>query len=166
MAGLPTKHEPGAGHLKLGDTLKTASGGSGQVVLLQTVSESKQMYNLTVDAAHTFYVGETGWLVHNCEFSWKLGQAQAHFDKHGGEIVQALGLKSYDLAKYMEDTNLVIKNGTWVPEMNAYVQIIGGKGSAKVLLAGLDRTIGEITTLHVKTISEVSRKAPSLGWKK
>ena len=24
------------------------------------------MFNLTVDEAHTFYVGENGWLVHNC----------------------------------------------------------------------------------------------------
>jgi filamentous hemagglutinin len=24
------------------------------------------MFNLTVDEAHTFYVGEKGWLVHNC----------------------------------------------------------------------------------------------------
>jgi len=24
------------------------------------------MFNLTVDEAHTFYVGQDGWLVHNC----------------------------------------------------------------------------------------------------
>ena len=24
------------------------------------------MFNLTVDTAHTFYIGQNGWLVHNC----------------------------------------------------------------------------------------------------
>ncbi|AXH00905.1 hypothetical protein DVJ83_17490 (plasmid) [Deinococcus wulumuqiensis] len=127
------------------------------------------MFNLTVDEAHTFYVGTNGWLVHNtglCGPSWKAGQDIAHFNKHGDEIANALGLKSYDLATYLDDARMVIKNGTFAPELNAYVQIIGGKGSAKVMMVGLDRATREITTLHVKTVSEIAKKAPSLGWKK
>jgi len=28
------------------------------------------MYNLTVDVAHTFFVGQWGWLVHNAGCKW------------------------------------------------------------------------------------------------
>lgn len=65
----------------------------------------------------------------------------------------------------MADANSVIRNGTFTPELNAYVAIPGGVGSAKGLLVGVDRATGEITTMHLKPISFFENKAPSLGWK-
>ena len=55
----------GAGDLKVGDTLKEADGTIGTVTGVQTVTQSKQMYNLSVGVAHTYFVGQMGWLVHN-----------------------------------------------------------------------------------------------------
>ncbi|WP_425145248.1 polymorphic toxin-type HINT domain-containing protein [Deinococcus sp.] len=55
----------GAGDLKPGDELKEADGGVGVVLNVLTVAQTRIMYNLTVDSAHTFYVGEQGWLAHN-----------------------------------------------------------------------------------------------------
>ena len=55
----------GAGDLKPGDALKEADGGTGTVLNVLTVQQTKEMFNLTVDEAHTFYVGQEGWLVHN-----------------------------------------------------------------------------------------------------
>ncbi|WP_425147053.1 HNH/ENDO VII family nuclease [Deinococcus sp.] len=51
--------------MKPGDQLKEADGGTGTVLNVLTVQQTQQMYNLTVEVGHTFYVGEQGWLVHN-----------------------------------------------------------------------------------------------------
>ena len=49
----------------MGDQLKQADGTIGTVTGVQTVTQAKQMYNLSVGVAHTYFVGEMGWLVHN-----------------------------------------------------------------------------------------------------
>lgn len=57
-----------------------------------------------------------------------------------------------------------IKNGIFFPERNAYVSIAGGTGSAKGLMVGLDRQTGEITTMHMKSVSWFEKNVTSLGW--
>jgi uncharacterized protein RhaS with RHS repeats len=96
---------------------------------------------------------------------FKPGEDVRHFEKHGEEIGQTLGHDNYTLEQYVADANSVIRNGTFTPELNAYVAIPGGVGSAKGLLVGVDRATGEITTMHLKPISFFENKAPSLGWK-
>lgn len=59
-------HWVGAGHLQGGDKIKEADGSVGTVANVITVQQTQEMFNLTVDEAHTFYVGKDGWLVHNC----------------------------------------------------------------------------------------------------
>ncbi|MCF7617108.1 hypothetical protein L3137_07415, partial [Bacillus sonorensis] len=88
-----------------------------------------------------------------------------HFEKHAQEIKDAMGKKLYNFKNYLEDANHVIKNGKYVPELNGYVKLIGGKGSAKYGFVGLNRSTGEITTFHVKSVKELMKKAPSLGLK-
>ncbi|WP_214055440.1 RHS repeat domain-containing protein, partial [Photorhabdus caribbeanensis] len=97
---------------------------------------------------------------------FKGDEAVKHFEKHGSEMMQALNRKSYNLKDYINDANHVIEHGKYVPEMNGYAKFIGGQGSAKYAFVGLDRKTGHITTLHVKSVSELSRKAPSLGLSK
>lgn len=58
-------HWVGAGHLVIGDKLKLADGRTGSVVNVTTQAKTQEMFNLTVDTAHTFYVGINGWLAHN-----------------------------------------------------------------------------------------------------
>jgi hypothetical protein len=53
------------------------------------------MYNLTVDQAHTFFVGEGRWLVHNC--STKLNRALGGVAKDG---LQAHHLIPEELASH------------------------------------------------------------------
>ncbi len=77
--------------------------------------------------------------------------------------MDALGQSSYNLKNYIDDAHHVIKNGTYVPELNGFVRFIGGQGSAKYGFVGLDRATGGLTTFHIKTASELSKKAPSLG---
>ena len=96
--------------------------------------------------------------------TFKPGEAAVHFEKHADQFHKVFGFKGYSIEQYELDANLVIKNGVFSKELNAYVSIAGGKGGAKGLVAGLDRETGHITTLHLKDINFLERKAPSLGW--
>jgi filamentous hemagglutinin len=90
-------------------------------------------------------------------------KAIEHFTKHGSSIMKSLGRKSYNLKNYVSDANHVLRTGTYVKELNGYVRLIGGPGSAKYGFVGLNRTTGQITTFHIKTASWLAKKAPSLG---
>jgi hypothetical protein len=87
----------------------------------------------------------------------------SHFNKHGEELKNVFNKSSYSLAEYLDDANYVIDNGTYVSELNGYVKLIGGEGSAKYAFVGLEQATGNITTFHIKTVSELIKKAPSLG---
>ncbi len=56
--------------LEVGMPLSTYEGTdlvhSGTVTSIERIEQTQTMYNLTVDTAHTFFVGEGQWLVHNC----------------------------------------------------------------------------------------------------
>jgi hypothetical protein len=51
--------------LQIGDQIRQADGTTGIVWLKWNIYKTQEMYNLTVDTAHTFFVGEGQWLVHN-----------------------------------------------------------------------------------------------------
>ena len=54
-----------AGELRLGEHIHKADGSYGSVQSIKIVYKPKIMYNLTVEKAHTFFVGQQQWLVHN-----------------------------------------------------------------------------------------------------
>ena len=54
-----------AGALWQGAHVRKADGSYGIVTATKTVARSQPMYDLTVDTAHTFFVGSDQWLVHN-----------------------------------------------------------------------------------------------------
>ncbi len=54
-----------AGELRLGEHVRRLDGGYGEVRSVRSVQHQQRMYNLTVETAHTFYVGDGEWLVHN-----------------------------------------------------------------------------------------------------
>ena len=101
------------------------------------------------------------------EFNYKFkpGLDVIHFDNHGVKIANKLGFgRDYNIDQYIDDANFVIKNGIYVPELNAYVKIPVGIGTARAPFVGLDRLTNEITTFHLKPVSYLERRAPSLGW--
>jgi hypothetical protein len=51
--------------LEPGDHLRKADGSYGVVETVTFEDSPRRMYNLTVGTAHTFFVGEGQWLVHN-----------------------------------------------------------------------------------------------------
>lgn len=60
-----------AGDLCVGDRVRQADGRYGEVEAVEVVEQPQAMYNLTVAKAHTYFVGEGRWLVHNsCLPGW------------------------------------------------------------------------------------------------
>lgn len=56
-----------AGDLQVGEHIRTADWDYGTVESVKNVQQTQPMYNLTVDEAHTFFVGDGQWLVHNVQ---------------------------------------------------------------------------------------------------
>ncbi|MCU0500067.1 MAG: HINT domain-containing protein [Anaerolineae bacterium] len=54
-----------AGDLVVGDQIRTLDGSYGTVERVTIITQTETMYNLMVDEAHTFFVGDGAWLVHN-----------------------------------------------------------------------------------------------------
>jgi hypothetical protein len=54
-----------ASALRVGDHVPSATAGPGVVSDVSWLRGPDRMYDLTVDVAHTFFVGDGGWLVHN-----------------------------------------------------------------------------------------------------
>jgi hypothetical protein len=55
-----------AGSLTIGEQIRTESGRNATVVAFTLDSTPSTMWDLTVDGAHTFFVGPAAVLVHNC----------------------------------------------------------------------------------------------------
>ncbi len=73
--------------LKVGDSIRNADGSTGKVKKIKIEQSTREMYNLTVDQAHTFFVGEGQWLVHNA------------CPKHGNFIKQLEDMKDSSLRR-------------------------------------------------------------------
>ena len=52
-------------NLRMGDEIRTAEWTTGVVESVYEVTRPQPMYNFTVATAHTYFVGEEQWLVHN-----------------------------------------------------------------------------------------------------
>lgn len=156
-----------------------AVSGAATVLGLTWKPGEVEVYDIEVEGLHNFFVrgagsDAPGVLVHNSTGPKLLtnfgtgrfrgDQAIVHFEKHGSGVMRALGKDMYTLKDYVSDANHVIRTGTFVPEMNGFVRIVGGEGTAKAAFVGLDRASGHITTFGVRPVSEIARKAPSLGW--
>ncbi|GGJ36972.1 hypothetical protein GCM10008938_23750 [Deinococcus roseus] len=84
----------GAGHLSVGDKLKQADGTLGEVRYVNTIQETRTMYNLEVEEAHTFFVGTQGWLVHNCGPKTANGATLEHLTEEEIKRIQAYADKT------------------------------------------------------------------------
>jgi RHS repeat-associated protein len=85
-----------AGDLNVGDAIRQADGTYGSIEESLLLHQPQLMYNLTVDTAHTFFVGEGQWLVHNLcrktkaiQLANTANQALQQLRKHNEELAQA-----------------------------------------------------------------------------
>jgi RHS repeat-associated protein len=75
-----------AADLRTGELVATATGVPGAVTSVRWDGGPAEMWNLTVEVEHTFFVGDRGWWVHNeCTISkvapdWETKGAHVHAD--------------------------------------------------------------------------------------
>ncbi len=74
-----------AGELRLGEQVRRLDGGYGEVRSVHSVRRVQRMYNLTVNEAHTFFVGDGEWLVHNAK-KCIAGGRYKDIAANGGEV--------------------------------------------------------------------------------
>jgi hypothetical protein len=94
-----------AGDLQISDGVRRVDGSYGIVEAVEVVHQSQSMYNLTVADAHTYFVGDGQWLVHNkCGSIWppnpKKGlspveNAYTHWKKHFSEFPELKNANQY-----------------------------------------------------------------------
>jgi len=91
--------------LAVGEEVVQANGEYGLVESNITSIQTKWMYNLTVDTAHTYFVGDGQWLVHNdCAFA-NFDKALRHFIDHA----EKLGFDT--IAEYVQGANDLFNRG-------------------------------------------------------
>ena len=91
-----------------------ADGSTGEVESVEVAAVQQRMYNLTVDVAHTFFVGDGQWLVHNCNSAGIAKHAEDRLDDFAEFGVNDLD----DLADFVDEivgfsdlSNTSLKNG-------------------------------------------------------
>jgi len=110
-----------AGELEIGDRIWQADGTTETVESVAAVAIQQRMYNLTVAEAHTFFVGQQGWLVHNCFNGVTRGsnivRFKGHYVRHKGHLENITGKKyakwkqSNQGQEFIEDINGLVESG-------------------------------------------------------
>lgn len=86
-----------AAELEVGDEIRTAAWTTGTVETVYTVTQPQQMYNFTVGIAHTYFVGDSSWLVHNCPDTQQLKNIISKYPL--GNYCERCAQEVYDLFK-------------------------------------------------------------------
>jgi len=117
------------GEISVGDRIRKADGSYGQVQSIEVVNEPQWMFNLTVDQAHTFFVGKEQWLVHNA-CSWLGGSSSNH--SVGNNLVDQAEAYLRSLPRDLRRVTIGVTeiNGT------RYVSINGGASSDAISRLG------------------------------
>ncbi|MCC6497490.1 MAG: hypothetical protein IT193_14655, partial [Propionibacteriaceae bacterium] len=106
-----------ASDLRPGDRIHRAFGGTGPVTSVTVARQPQVMYNLTVDAAHTFFVGDDAWLVHNTG-----GRGTALSGRQAEQIVAArLGVPHNTIPPLAKITGPGSK--VWYPDFDPRITI-------------------------------------------
>lgn len=116
-----------AGALTGGEAIAGADGVAGKVTQIRSLRQRQVMYNLTVAAAHTFFVGEGQWLVHNtCQRIAKalneLDPNKIHhilLEKHAWHLVTDKPNDWDSVSRIIAD---VMENGSEVPYGRAFAK--------------------------------------------
>ncbi len=83
-----------AGELRQGERVRRLDGGYGEVRSVESVRRPQLMYNLTVEEAHTFFVGDSDWLVHNAGGPRNCGFAGRVYEMRTPELKAKSGFRS------------------------------------------------------------------------
>jgi len=73
-----TPHWINAANLKPGELAETIDGNWAEIQSVTPQPNEEIVYNFTVDKDHDYFVGQTGFLVHNANCPCKFGQELHH----------------------------------------------------------------------------------------
>jgi RHS repeat-associated protein len=83
-----------AGKMRVGDLVQTTQGYWRRVVAITPLPGQEAVYNFTVDKDHDYFVGQTGFLVHNADCGCQPGFGTTAFGnqvhQYFGPVLQAL----------------------------------------------------------------------------
>jgi len=159
-----------AGDLWKGAHIRKADGSFGQVETVEIVQKHKQMYNLTVEKAHTFFVGEQQWLVHNdCGQRVLFGQRRidTNFSMKPDVPSYLSGRNIYDVARDLS-SGLLTSNQIPIQAFRHKGQLvaINNRGLATLSLAGLQPTrIIEISNHGTEILARLRQRSLIGGYK-
>ncbi|GIV97689.1 MAG: hypothetical protein KatS3mg057_2346 [Herpetosiphonaceae bacterium] len=134
-----------AADLLPGERVRNADGELGIVEAVQIVLGPATMYNLTVAIAHTFFVGDGEWLVHNC------GSVELFYHATTSDVVDSIR-RGIDLSRSRPDLdfNPSGQGGFYVTRLYAQAEEWASR------LAARRGTSPAILEFHIPT-SELAR---------
>jgi hypothetical protein len=110
-----------AGELLASMHIRKADGSYGTIEVTRAEESTQRMYNLTVDEAHTFFVGDGQWLVHNT--------CTPYSDEHTGRYWPENEAERIAMEKVMDDPlngavkkNLILGDDRW-PSYDGWVKM-------------------------------------------
>ena len=118
-----------AGDLAVETKVRQADGDYGVVQAVVVVHQPQAMYNLTVDQAHTFFVGSQQWLVHNA--------CNVQANKAKGDAFRDEVADMFQKAGYNVETEVVKKTPFGVRRIDVEVSDASG-----TVLGGIETKVG------------------------
>jgi len=128
-----------AGELTLNDLIWQADGTTGRVQSVTIVPVEQWMYNLTVGVAHTFFVGDGGWLVHNAGPCGFRSRPFAQNNALNENMIQEMFRGKWVDAQWLPDDGYQGGLAGAIRREIATGELVGGKSH---LTKGIDRLNG------------------------
>jgi hypothetical protein len=150
-----------ASELSIGDRVRRLDGSFGRVEAITKEERPQVMHNLTVADAHTFFVGQQQWLVHNCfrgpaakGFDWE-GIFRKHSDS--GQVAQQSGRKT--IFEGMTDNQIQVRvKGAWENRELIKTQT-DRDGIKRMLYSGIDKVSGERVEMWFNSTTKIVETA-------
>jgi len=142
-----------AGQLQVGDLVRRADSSYGMVEAITFVYQPQPMYNLTVATAHTYFVGEGQWLVHNAK------KCNFELQSHGGATGMDVRTKGYHIDSDIGELGFrPFRNN----KGDIKVNVVTAMGDHPVDRKIAENAIGYIQSNRSKVVSQLQELFPTI----
>jgi len=146
-----------AGDLHPGDQVRRADGRFGSVQQVIREQRTAVMYNLTIANAHTFFVGEAGWLVHNtCDSPSVIAGNTSIKPSAQGTVTRSR------VANYAE----AMRNGTWDWQRMDPIEMFEGSNGTFILDGHHRFLAAKMAGVEIPETAITVRRMPNVSWPK
>jgi len=133
-----------ADHLQRGDLLETPAGGWRRVVSIRSLSGEQTVYNFTVANDHDYFVGQTGFLVHNANCNCQIHHLAAQNSRKAGparRVLRKAGIPINDprnLIPLLTDFHQLLHTNAYYDAVNDILQNAWDSGGADAVEDALE----------------------------